>query len=1129
MSIAPYDGSPRRIERFRSLQAGQYWRALRDIPREGIAAGLVLLIQSIRWADGEMHTVILRPHPSLIGKTFLREEGEGGHASKRKVTYAEHRFLVAEFEDLFEYEPDARKVRDAELREVQGRIDTLQRELVQGQSDPSVMEEVVASALRADAQAAAAPGAPALAAPSGTGTALAGTDEGQVDVVALSSGGLARALSPGLTEAGVERMRDAARREHRIATIRAGWIQDRTQAITQTIQAMTPFYEEQAAAALATTEEVRDHVAKLMKGIESLDLYVGKDVAVQAIREGAHAPRSEPLTFVQRKLFMDEELAVFDDVDATFDFADSDRFFQALRTHDALVAQIFPTERCVLVMASTRNQVRYANPYESAVRNDENRKVFLLVRDGMNIHRVHSPVESHLGADLLFPTRSQQDGIFRGVDGSKIRFEDVAFTDSLRSHEAFALHFKRFLILACGLDHRLGLFGEFYEGPPSMSFVSQDFQDEHCRFLHDGDAGRQLPGPARPTAEEWVEGRNAFLRSGSRVLCNWFELMNPRTAPGACRASETLRDGFDFPFKPAERTGVAIAYRSGTSTCVDVEVSGQGRGGPRRFNAKVDITLLGQGGWGWEDTPYLCLDAVEPEDLEWYIHNRAERRNHIAYIRFFKRALAFLRAERLAEAEARSRLFQALEDGRVGTPDTRPALVSQAVVAWRAANRGADLPRFEGGTSKAWRELLDQMFALAGGDARAEAIEAFARGLGCEPLRLVMDGKGRYQLYATPADAECDDRLEPHAWVHLVTLRALADGYAESSRKWAVLTGNVASETTLHEWAGASAWADRPSAFRSPSEKARLLDATANARVRLSAIVGPPDAERFLALRADLVRVRRQVNARASFVQNPNVAVPVGAILTTDGQLRLLHVSAPAHRVLRDLAPDTASLDLARRDYANAYQDSEGAARTFDAIPRDQIPWSLGISEVPPGTALDGPLALEAARASMSRIERSAYYDPRIDTWFADWRKGAKGVGVWLAPDLAGPDGGLAVDAVLGIRLPDDYAPTKVEAIHLHAASGKKAPRFPRFVEITAYDANAAKGGWRSDRFKDMGPENEHGGVGSSTNVVPSLEAARRYALSQAKDGMRAVRAEDIVGAPQPPEGVERWYIVPIA
>jgi hypothetical protein len=51
MNIVEATPNTERFERFQSLIAGQYWKAIKDIPRKGIEKGTVLLLESIRWAD----------------------------------------------------------------------------------------------------------------------------------------------------------------------------------------------------------------------------------------------------------------------------------------------------------------------------------------------------------------------------------------------------------------------------------------------------------------------------------------------------------------------------------------------------------------------------------------------------------------------------------------------------------------------------------------------------------------------------------------------------------------------------------------------------------------------------------------------------------------------------------------------------------------------------------------------------------------------------------------------------------------------------------------------------------------------------------------------------------------------
>ncbi|MHB8410249.1 MAG: hypothetical protein ACYDHY_19630 [Acidiferrobacterales bacterium] len=749
------EASAERISRFQSFQAGQYWRALRNIAAEGIKKDTVLLIQSIRWVDDAPHTVILRPHPTQIGtQVRLQVRKDDGTTETTWVSYDEHRFLLKDFLAAFEYEPDYQRIRAGEMQRVQERVNTLQQELLAAQSDPSVLAGVVEQSLLDRPKEPQDSGGP-----SGLSDNLPAASVPAANLPA--SGMLVDAIGAGLTPARIDAFRSSARREHEIATLKAQWIQGKISEIAETIKALTPFYEEQAAAALARTEEVRDHVGKLLEGIESLELYVGNDVMVTPIREGESAPRREKLVCVQRKLLMDEELSVWDDVDERFDHGDVDRFFDALRAHDSLVEQIFPAPRCVLVMAVTRRYLDYGDEWTNSARNALNKTVFLLVRDGWNVYQVCSPVESHLRAARLFPSKQEQDRVFRGLDGSAIRFEDVAYTDKLAKHEQAALHYRRFLILACGLDHRLKLFGPFYDGPPSLDFVSLDFQERHFRFLHDDDGEGLLPGETRLPVREWIARQNEYLRSGSRVLCQWGEIMNPDTAPAVCGRGNRETGRFDLRYKALRPFDIPVVYRDGDSLCVEAEVSGFSwrANTERTFRCKVDLSKFRPDYWENTDLPFLCLDAASPEDLRWYIQHRGSRRDHLSYIRFFKRALRFVLDEREGERETRERLAAALEEGGIASGPEAREIVDRAVIAWRAAHRGQPLPRVaEGVDRKEWTSLLNQMHGLAGQGGEAAEVGDWVRGEGCEPLRLILSGKATRRMCAGPRYAQRDSK-----------------------------------------------------------------------------------------------------------------------------------------------------------------------------------------------------------------------------------------------------------------------------------------------------------------------------------------------------------------------------------
>ena len=1148
--LAYSDAEIHSLARFQTLQAGQYWRALENVPEEGIDAGMVLLIQSLRVVDDKPHTVVLRPHPLKFGQSvYLEIPKEGGGTRRTWFQYDEHRFLLDDFLARFEFEPDHQKIRNAEVQAVQSRISELQNELVQGQSNPALIAALVheKTAEKASKQADEPPEVddqahiepPSGAEPRNVPAPLVPPVDA-AEVVDMATGTVAQAIEGGLSPEKMAALRAAANRQHEIATVRAQWIEGKTQEIASAIQQLTPFYSEQAAAALAQTEDVRAFVSDLLRGIESLDLYLGKDVEVQTVREGKGAPRDVPLTFVQRKLLADEELAVWADVDERFDHASDDQFLEALRTHDGLVEQIFPTERCVLVMATTRRYIDYGDPWANMARNGQNKVVYLLVRDGMNIHRVYSSVESHLGTDRLFPTKNDQEEIFRGLDGSRIKFEDVAYTDHLRKHERFALHFKRFLLLASGLDHRLKLFGDFYDGPASLHFVSMDFQERYCRFLHDDDSSTMIAGgPKRPGFEEWLTAMNGYLRSGSRVLCNWYSLMNAQTAPGACKSYHGHSgNGVEFTSKPLARVELAVVYRDGDQLCVDVRVQKDTFRSDRKFNCKVSLLKLNRSDWRGEEVPYLVLDAVDPEDLRWYIQHRGTRQRHLEYIRFFKRALKLIESDRAAEAGARAQLLQALHEGDVGEIADRPKLVDRAVIAWRAVNRGQPLPQFDGASpadAKAWKSLLDQMFVMAGDgleDTRKADSEALGLKLGYEPLRLVLTGDAKYMLYASPKEEECDNRLEPHAWVHRITMARDKAGFSEVRRRWEVLPERDASVTVLAQWPDPQGWTARRSRFASVGRKASLFAVVEGWQEQLATFTAPMEESTFTRVLADWRRSREAMKS-GGYVREMHLAIPI-AVALLDGQLWYLCVGSTQPQVLiTRMAPSPKAVEDFKATFVRPYMD-KGRARAIFAGNPDRGNW--GLSAVPAAEYLDhgGVFVHDDMGVFIENLPGQST-SPLLGDWFAAWRTRHPKALLWTASGVLDADGRLALDPVLSISLPEDYQPVRVREITLRPNDDPdKTPEYGHWFDISPLSDASAEGSSRVGAFGGDGVVDKLAkGALSRAGRSCGWSSTSWDAASPSKAIERLKRqypclvaAVELPEAPQPPEGHVRWYVM---
>lgn len=101
----------------------------------------------------------------------------------------------------------------------------------------------------------------------------------------------------------------------------------------------------------------------------------------------------------------------------------------------------------------------------------------------------------------------------------------------------------------------------------------------------------------------------------------------------------------------------------------------------------MNLSLFRQSTRNDAELGFLCMDTIKAEELEWYIQRRKFRSNHLFYIRFFKMALNYIRAEREAEEPYRQMLSQALAAGNIGQPNLRSELIERCIVAWRADNR----------------------------------------------------------------------------------------------------------------------------------------------------------------------------------------------------------------------------------------------------------------------------------------------------------------------------------------------------------------------------------------------------------------------------------------------------------
>jgi hypothetical protein len=286
----------------------------------------------------------------------------------------------------------------------------------------------------------------------------------------------------------------------------------------------------------------------------------------------------------------------------------------------------------------------------------------------------------------------------------------------------------------------------------------------------------------------------------------------------------------------------------------------------------------------------------------------------------------------------------------------------------------------------------------------------------------------------------------------------------------------------------------------------------------------------------DWMRIREDMMRESKYVVNPSMAVPFGVVYYPKSkELRYLCVgSHKPHALLYRLAPDDAAREHIHTSFIKPYVRKDKAREDFARAHESKSIWSLmeitiSTSQSRCGVYCDGERG----------IEGRARFDPSLATWFENWAAEVNKYGrVWLADGAADDSGHLVFDDLLNIKPPVGLDPVQVVEITGLPHDGATPPTFTRWFDICRGEEapRCAGNGWGSDTKDDTkrlvegcAPEGSFGWK-AQTHHLASVREAREFIEGQvtAASGVegRVVPANDLMDAPRPPEGVERWYLV---
>lgn len=440
---------------------------------------------------------------------------------------------------------------------------------------------------------------------------------------------------------------------------RMRYLQEGQKEIEQQTRILVNFFQEKAQVALASVGEQIAFAQDLTDGLTSLSLYTGEAVSVHKISQGASADPSIPLHLYQDRLYFDEELAA-EGIVGGFDFTEINNLGELFSQNSKIIDRMVPAKRgCVLVRVRREDKLYQlaSDGFADMLMNLENKKTYLLIRDGENIYLVHSEITTDK-AHHLFPSQSDIDRIFRRF-GREVRPEHLDYSKARDDFERNTVFYKRMPLMLWGLNDRQNLFGDFYDKDIHNNWYSEEFQSKHLAYVHDAEGTLTQQ---RPSLYEWMEEQNSNIQIGSRLVVNWKAIVNPESAPD-CYSNRPNHDSkYELQFPPTELFGVAlVTAKRNNRLVVRTQAEGWGRSPTKKVRRQVAVDIVR--GLALNNAACLCIDDIELADLNYYLESRKERKHYLAYIDLFKMVRDQIEQEEAIQADTHHALINDLLKG----------------------------------------------------------------------------------------------------------------------------------------------------------------------------------------------------------------------------------------------------------------------------------------------------------------------------------------------------------------------------------------------------------------------------------------------------------------------------------
>lgn len=249
---------------------------------------------------------------------------------------------------------------------------------------------------------------------------------------------------------------------------------------------------------------LKNELKQKQKVIYILETFLGIHEEVVQIAEGDTAPEGSKLTLFQQKLYMDEEVGIWDDSDGQgIDFQQIEEFDEWIKKH----YKIFAYEPLsIVVWQVRRNEKQYGNLWDNVKFNQWNKTTYFLIRNGSCLYRIWSNVTVD---DLLFPTKNE----YMNLIAEEKKWGEERIKEKLQAkHEGYLYG----LIAIQGIIERTEILGTRLREQGVNLLKPRSDIDDHIRFIRDAETEHWI-GDGKPRWSEFLKNNKTTIKLGSRI------------------------------------------------------------------------------------------------------------------------------------------------------------------------------------------------------------------------------------------------------------------------------------------------------------------------------------------------------------------------------------------------------------------------------------------------------------------------------------------------------------------------------------------------------------------------------------------------------------------------------------